>query len=373
MTTNEQSESNKRPWNGWVILGVWTLFGLWCGNQTFIDMHSRGMHHSYLKMMLWGIAFGNSWTPVTPLLLWISRKFPFERPSLLRSLPVHLLCYVALIPYTNAARVIATMTIRPFDPISSTDPFSVQFMQALPGAAAFVLFAYVGVTAVAHAIEYRRRAQERELRAAQLESLLSQAQLLSLKMQLHPHFLFNTLNGIVALTREGNNDGAVKMLLGLSRMLRYALDSSGRQEVPLSEEIDFLRLYVDVERMRFPDRFDVRMNISEEVKNAMVPSLVLQPLVENAIRHGVGPRIASGSVAISADREGDELIVKVEDDGVGLPSDGVTDGIGLRNTRSRLAQLYERFDFDVANRPEGGVAVSLKMPFRLSSEPVLSV
>ena len=365
MKDRSQSGLAKPRTNWLAIVGVWSLFGLWFGNQSFVDMHFRGMHHSYLRMLIWGWLIGIVWAPLTPPLLVIAKRFPFERSSLLRSIPIHLAVYALLSVLTTAAKELITLWMRPYAPLTLTGSFSELYASSYFGNAANTLAIYVAFLAIAHAQEYRRAARERELQAAQLEALLSRAQVLSLKMQLHPHFLFNTLNGIVALVREHENDSAVEMLIGLSKMLRYALDSSGRQEVPLSEEIEFLNLYLGVEQMRFPDRLKVKMSITPEVREALVPSLMLQPIVENAIRHGIAPRAALGTVSVSAMREGDSIILCVEDDGLGLSGEpSQSNGIGLANTRSRLAQLYESFEFLVRSRPEGGVGVRIVLPYR---------
>jgi signal transduction histidine kinase len=335
-------------------------------------MQAMGMHHPYWRMIAWGLAIGNMWSFITPIVLYVSKKFPLEKPRFLSSIAVHLAVAAVLCFVTAMARTAITMSIHPFDPLTSLDPYWLQFRKGLLGAVPYVLFLYVAVAGVGYAIEYRRVARERAIRAAQLEALLSQAQVLSLKMQLHPHFLFNTLNGIATLVREGDGENAVKMLLGLSNMLRYALDSSGRQEVPLSEEIEFLNLYLGVEQMRFPDRLKIEMDIANDTEQALVPSLMLQPLVENAIRHGLAPRVAPGTVRVRSRRDGDSLVLDVEDDGVGLSSETSTSGIGLQNTRSRLAQLYQSgCELKIGNREHGGVEVRLVLPFRTASaEPL---
>lgn len=376
-TADLSAPKQRSPWKGWLaIVGIWTLYGIWCGNQTYFEMKAMNMDHPYVRMILWGVAIGNVWSLLTPPLLFITKKFPFERPRLLSSIPVHLVTFAIICLFTGGMRTALTMLIQPFLPLTSKLPFFAQFKQGIVGAIPYALFLYAAVVGIGHAIEYRRIARERALRAAQLEGLLAKAQVLSLKMQLHPHFLFNTLNGVVALVREGENEGAVKMLLGLSNMLRYALDSSGRQEVPLSEEIEFLNLYLGVEQMRFPDRLKIEMAIDADTEEALVPSLMLQPIVENAIRHGIAPRLAPGTVRVSAHREGDSLVLNVEDDGVGLtkPSTEANAGIGLKNTQSRLTQLYQTAcDLQIRSRSKGGVEVLIRLPFRTEvAEPLLS-
>jgi two-component system LytT family sensor kinase len=355
------------------VIFVWALFGFWSGNQTYIDMHLRGMHHSYPRMIFWGFLLGMQWVPLTPLMFGAARKFPLESPRFFRSLPIHLALFIAITLAISSVRILITWAVRPFDPLPLDGSFSYLFVQGLQGVVPTVLLLYIAVVGVGHAIEYRRSAREKEVRSAQLEALLSQAQVLSLKMQLHPHFLFNTLNGIVALVRDGENAGAVKMLLGLSNMLRYALDSSGRQEVPLAEELEFLNLYLGVEQMRFPDRLKVKLDVAPETLNANVPSLILQPLVENAIRHGVAQKLLAGSVNVSATRRGNDLVMTIDDDGPGLRAGfdaNGGEGIGLNNTRARLKQLYgEAWKLTLVNRPEGGARVTVALPFATAAEP----
>jgi two-component system LytT family sensor kinase len=193
----------------------------------------------------------------------------------------------------------------------------------------------------------------------------------ALRMQLHPHFLFNTLNGIAGLVRDQKNKQAVDMIAGLSDLLRYTLENAGKQEVPLREELDFLELYLDIQQMRFSDRLAVRMEVAPETLDALVPSLILQPLVENAVRHGVAGRASAGTVGVTAELEYGLLRIKVYDDGPGLREDWTPEsggGIGLANTRARLEQLYGvRHGFTVRNRERGGVEATLAIPLRLAS------
>jgi LytS/YehU family sensor histidine kinase len=234
------------------------------------------------------------------------------------------------------------------------------------------LIVYGMILGVGYAFSYYRRFRERELRTTQLESQLAQAELQALRMQLQPHFLFNTLNGIAGLVRDQKNRAAVSMIAGLSDLLRHTLQNAGKQEVPLREELEFLELYLDIQQMRFPDRLKVQMQIAPEALDAQVPNLMLQPLVENAIRHGIAERAAAGTVGVSARRENGQLELKVYDDGPGLqpkqrPEESA--GIGLSNTRARLEQLYgERYRFDVQNRAEGGVEAIIRIPLQLAAE-----
>jgi LytS/YehU family sensor histidine kinase len=183
-------------------------------------------------------------------------------------------------------------------------------------------------------------------------------------MQLNPHFLFNTLHAISALMHK-DVEAADRMLTRLSDLLRLALDSSDTQEVPLRDELAFLERYLEIEQTRFGERLKVKMDIGPETGAALVPSLILQPLVENAIRHGIEPQALAGVVRLSACCEGDRLRLRVSDNGVGLRGQPVTEGVGLSNTRARLQQLYgTAHQFELSNGSDGGLAVDIVMPLR---------
>ncbi len=226
-------------------------------------------------------------------------------------------------------------------------------------------FAYIALIGLAHAGVFYRRYREREQQAAVLESRLNQARLRALQAQLQPHFLFNTLNGIATLLRR-DPATAEEMLLSLSDLLRIALSSSHRQEIPLREELDFLGRYLGIQRMRFGDRLRVTEEIEPSATDCLVPALLLQPLVENAIRHGLEPSGRPGELRIAAARDEEWLRLTVEDDGVGLPSGDLRRaGVGLANVRERLAALYgAAHEFSVAERPGGGVVVNIRLPAR---------
>ncbi len=211
-----------------------------------------------------------------------------------------------------------------------------------------------------------KRDRDRELQASQLESKLTQAQLQILEMQLQPHFLFNTLNGIMVLIRE-DPETASLMIARLSEFLRLTLESAGAQEVTLRRELEFLDRYVQIERLRFGDRLTVEQDVPHELLDAMVPNLILQPLVENAIRHGVSKRRGQALISIGVTRDNGTLSIQVRDNGSGLPARGnadVKEGIGLSNTRARLRHLYgQKQRFELNSPPDGGVSVLLSLPF----------
>jgi two-component system, LytTR family, sensor kinase len=264
-----------------------------------------------------------------------------------------------------------TIVLTPFGKEMHPRPFWDMFLGRVTSMFHLELLIYGATLGLNYAFSYYARFREREARAAQLEAQLTQAQLQALKMQLHPHFLFNTLNGIAGLVRDQRNKAAVEMLAGLSDLLRYTLENAGRQEVPLGEEMEFLELYLNIQQMRFSDRLNVEIEVAPDALRALVPNLILQPLVENAIRHGIAPRAARGTVGVRAARADSVLQIEVYDDGPGLRANASQgQGIGLANTRARLAQLYGAggHSFSVSNRAGGGTAARLSLPFRLAPD-----
>ncbi len=232
----------------------------------------------------------------------------------------------------------------------------------------WLVMTYLFIIGVSHALAYRRESEASAVNAAQLETRLVQAQLQSLQRQLHPHFLFNTLNTISGLIHTDPN-AADRMIDRLGDLLRMTLHFSGCQAVPLKDELELLQKYVDIEQTRFGDRLTVSMHVDPETLDAQVPQLLLQPLVENAIRHGVAPNARAGWIAIHAVRAGDDLDIEVRDSGDGLPPDrlvALNRGVGLENTRARLEHMYRSsFRFAFTNLKEG-FCVTVRIPFQIA-------
>jgi len=227
---------------------------------------------------------------------------------------------------------------------------------------------YMLIALSRYAFSYYRRYRQSQLRTFQLEAQLSQAQLQALKMQLHPHFLFNTLHSISALMNK-DPESARQMITRLGDFLRLTLENSGSQEVTLEQEITFLRCYLEIEGIRFQDRLVTRVDVSEQTLDAKVPNLILQPIVENAIRHAIAPRSSPGFIGIEAERRNSTLRIRVRDNGPGLSSHRTSEnmfrkGLGLANTEKRLQQLYGTAHLlDLSDHPEGGLQVTLEIPF----------
>ncbi len=218
-----------------------------------------------------------------------------------------------------------------------------------------------------YAFTYFVEARERETQAARLTAQLAEARLGALRMQLHPHFLFNSLNAITVLVRDQRTREAAAMLELLSDVLRQVLRTGAAHEIPLSQELRFLEQYLAIEQVRFSDRLTVSFAVDAAARDAAVPGFILQPLVENALRHGLADRSEDGRVEIEARREGEDLVLTVRDNGAGLPPNLAqrTEGLGLANTRERLATLYgDRARLELAANPGGGTTATVRLPYR---------
>ncbi|HEY0544806.1 MAG TPA: histidine kinase [Pyrinomonadaceae bacterium] len=357
-------------WLKWAILfGFWTFFSFLYANQIYFEMlHTPGMHHSWWRIASWQLPVWYIWGCLSPLILSLARRFPCDGPAWWKGLLVHLPAGVVLAAVHVAASTSLKMLIRPFDVWSDTHPFLIQYRSELNSFFLFDFFVYWAILGVGYAFDYRERYYERESVASQLKAQLAQAQLESLKMQLHPHFLFNTLHTIAGLVRSNEPRPAVNMIAGLSDLLRRALESASEQEVPLREELKFIELYLDIQKARFPDRLKVRLEVAPETLDALVPNLILQPLVENAIRHGISLNDSSGVIVIDTYCDDEMLHIRVCDDGPGLQSGWrmeESEGIGLANTSERLKHLYgAEHRFDLRNGATGGMTAAISIPFR---------
>ncbi len=362
---------------GGIIFGCWTLYALFFTSQRYI-------RDAYLgRPITWRLTLGEwlseayAWALLTPFLLILAKRFSFERGRRWHSFLIHL---SASVLFTLIELLLYILVAPPFagSQVWKKD-FGSTFIYAFTGDFHQNLLTYWTLLCIILSINYYRKFRERELRAAQLEikssqlqAQLAQAQLSTLKMQLHPHFLFNTLNAIVVLVRKRSNEEADRMLTELSELLRCALDNIGAHEVTLKKELEFLDRYLAIEQVRFKDRLNIVQKIEADTLDAIVPNLVLQPLVENAIRHGVGKKASAGLIEVSAKRKGKELHIRIRDNGPGLPkdwdrSDGK--GIGITNIQARLQQLYgdaSKLELEVA--PDGGTVASLIIPCHLINE-----
>jgi len=348
-----------------LIMGVWTVMGLLRATQVSLGFEMMGHVPSWRRLAIWQLLVFYVWIALTPLILWLGRRFKLERSHWLRSLAAHLLLgsLVSLFYLGIYSCLTRLLKIYPDWPVSLFG----QFLHFTGMFFHLDLFTYGAILGIGMAADYYRKYRENELQAAELRAQLSQAQLEALRLQLQPHFLFNTLNNIVGLIRNDENKEAIRMTTGLSELLRHVLERAGRQEVSLREEMEFLERYLDIQQMRFSDRLRVEMKIDRDTLAAKVPSLILQPIVENAIRHGIAARNAGGAVSLSASRHNGRLQINVYNDGPTLPAGWRIedcDGVGLANTRARIAQLYGAAGrLEAHNCGERGVEIRLTIPF----------
>jgi two-component system, LytTR family, sensor kinase len=300
------------------------------------------------------------WAAICLLCFWIARKLPLEKHGV-RFLAIALASISAGITLARGVLDQGIAALLGWAPMTLLD----RVIPTLPGRWIFILLFF----GVGYAIEYIRLHREREVKAANLRAELANAQLQMLKVQLQPHFLFNTLNAISSLMYI-DVEAADRMLVRLSELLRRTLQTMEAQQVTLAEEISFIEPYLEIERIRLSHRLTVEMRIAPGTNSALVPHLILQPLVENAIRHGIFPKLQGGTLVIASEARENDLVLTVEDDGVGLGDESPNGcaGVGLANTRERLRHLYgDAFRFTIENREERGVRVRIRLPLEFSS------
>jgi two-component system, LytTR family, sensor kinase len=362
--TTMQSRRTRWPAAAVITLGVALLLGVISAAQNQIANMNRPNHWTLGHALIMETPFFVIWALLLPLVLLALRRVPLQRGTLTRAVPIHLLIGVGITMLHYSIGFFFMGWIGHHDWTRPGHTFSEHFIPDLRYSLLPNFASYLFLFTIIVAWQYYKQLRERELLTSQLSAQLSQAKLQALRMQLNPHFLFNAMNSISMLVRRNDNTQAVRMLAGLSDLLRYVLEDSPADEVPLRDELSFLQRYLEIEKVRFQDRLHIHIDAAEETLDAFVPNLLLQPLVENAIRHGVARKVTPGRVEIAARRLGDRLIVQVQDDGPGLgPSLGGS-GVGLANTRSRLEQLYgaeQSFELR-AGQPAGAVA-TLSLPF----------
>jgi sensor histidine kinase YesM len=353
------------PGRAWLRLAgigaFWTLVGLAFASQFYLSSTLLG------RTVTWSQAIGYSlgdwyvWALLSIPVLWLARRYPPEGAHPVRTAAIHLAAaLVCSLVYVLLRSLVGVVHSRLLDePVTFAEVFRPLLVKTYP----FNLLVYGVIITISHALDYYRKYHERTVHALELEKHLTEARLQSLLRQLKPHFLFNTLNGIASLMHSDVH-AADKMLVRLSELLRLTMHHPGQPLTKLREEIAFIEKYLEIERIRFRDRLAVEIRAAPDTLELEVPSLILQPLVENAIRHGIEPQARPGRIEVEARREGGTLFLLVRDNGAGQPPGGFTrEGIGLANTRERLRELYgDRHRFELANRPDGGLEVRLTIP-----------
>ncbi len=355
---------SERGWRRWVLFFVGaTLCGLFLASQSYLiykSYESRAI--PIVPVVVLALIQTWTWFLLLPGILAVANRFPLNRRVLSRNLAAHVVIGSLFALADIALRVLVNSWL-PWYAAAKPVPFAVRFQNMFLNGFHSNLLVYWAIVGATQGLAYYRKLEERELRASQLETRLAQAQLQVLKIQLQPHFLFNTLHAISALVQK-DPDAADHTIALLSDLLRLTLETGSEQEVSLQRELDFVERYLEIEQTRFGDRLTVRIEIADDVRDARVPSFVLQPLVENAIRHGIAPRSEGGRIEIIASRRDGELTMLVQDNGQGCMQTTICEGLGLRNTRARLEQLYGAGDRLVLTpAPAGGTVVTLNIPF----------
>jgi signal transduction histidine kinase len=348
-----------------IVLGAWTLLAFVLALHEYAVLAARGTPTSFFRLLRWAAVDYWIWAALTPCVFWTASKIRFTRKRLAAILAVHCLASVAFsVLHVGVAMLVGVPRGAAATGVSLAALKARLLLEFFSD-----LWMYWPLVGLWNLIDYRKRYRERMMHALQLESKLAKAQLEALRSQMQPHFLFNTLNSISALMQE-DVKAAEDMLADLSYMLRVSLRGGGMQEVTLANELELLEAYVRIQKRRFEDHLHIEIEIPAETLDTLVPSLVLQPLVENAVRHGIAPLSRGGTIRVASERFQDMLVITVSDNGCGLPPD-YREGIGLGNTRERLKHLYGSSEakLDVRNNPDHGVSVAMTLPFRYAEYP----
>ncbi|WP_430392033.1 sensor histidine kinase [Dyella sp. 20L07] len=352
--------SRWKTW-GWAF-GFWTLLALSYTASAIISSRSEGEALAWSRPLTWNFANYYLWMLLTPWVAWLGREtsgrgwrrfWAVHVPSSLLlagiQVSVLLLIYWQLCG-PPASR--AGMTFAAFARMQFAYNFHLGWL------------IYWVLLVVLRGLDSQRRLRDERLRNSQLETQLVQSQLQTLRVQLQPHFLFNTLNAISALALADPMQAKL-MIARLSDFLRLTLEERHAQQVPLAREVEFLQCYLGIQQVRFQDRLSTHLDVASDTVRALVPNMILQPLVENALHHGLLDTSEHGTLRVVTRRDGDELLLSVDDDGVGLPLDGLRDGLGLGNTRSRLDMLFgTAASLNLLRKHEGGTRVELRFPYR---------
>jgi two-component system LytT family sensor kinase len=344
------------PFKAAIIFGAWTLLGVFGVSEGILRAYLS--HKPHLVHVAAFLQCSWQWALFTPLVFRLSERFPVERRRWLWNLPLH---FVFLLGFAVLDAVV-DYTLAPLVDPSLTGSIPTRFSEEL-----FInILNYSALVAVGHALRFYRESNQRRLEASRLQAELLRARLNVLEMRLRPHFLYNTLHSIAALVRVQRGAEAISMIAGLGDLLRDVLDSDGAVEVPLRREIELARRYLAIEQIRFGDRLRVEVNVAPEAMDALVPTLLLQPLVENAVRHGIEADPRASLVEIEACLDaGGTLTLRVHDDARGASGHPSRDGIGLGTTRERLRAMFgENCSVALTSGPLGDVTTTVRLPLR---------
>lgn len=350
-----------RKWTFYII--CWTIPALVALSYYHLNRILTASEVNWVYGVMTSMPWWYVWALMTPLILWVARQYPISKETWKRYIPS---IYIPLMLVLLAIH--ATINLLLFRATGLHDTMSYALLEVHFTSRMHVNgMAFWTVLGFYNAYDYYRKSQLRERQASKLELQLAQANLRALKMQLNPHFLFNTLHSVSALVRKNENAIAIKMLGRLGEFLRLALENQGTQLIPLSEELDFLERYLEIEKIRFQERLQIHKEVDTRLLEHEVPNLILQPIVENAIHHGIAPHSQAGNIYIKAFQEASTLVMEVQDDGPGMKDiNAARKGVGLSNTEERLRRLYgENQAFKLLNVEEGGLLVRIEIPLEI--------
>ena len=347
------------------LTGILFVLGFWSLIAFLAAANARLEHEGELGWILYELQNAYLWALLTPLVYWLSRRYDIGSLPMGRLVSLHAVAAVIVAVVKNSLDEVARDML--WIGRSASWDRVVEQQVSLDFYREFLI--YGAILAASFAFNFYRKHQERRAEATRLQAQLVEAQLQALRMQLNPHFLFNTLNTISAMTRR-DPKLARRLLARLSELLRRVLETTDEQEVPLAEEMTFLHGYLEIVKARMQGRLEVEVSVDEGLEGALVPSLILQPLVENAVEHGVARSAGLGRIEILANREGADLVLRVRDDGPGIGTvQRDRPGVGLRNTRARLQALYgDDAELRLMNGAGGGAVVEVRLRYR--STPV---
>ncbi|WP_284319710.1 sensor histidine kinase [Dyella acidisoli] len=371
MTTDRRSDAITPPaflgvpWS-WVG-AMWLAFALIDATQTVLVMHAQGMHHPWARLFAFRVVVWSLWMLASPLMLALDHRFPMRRGRLLAPALAHLCLCAPMALAVAAWSLWLEAAMDPYGTDAMPAPLASQWFEGFLESVAPCLIVYATALAIGYGLRARERLIAERAESARLSEQLAKAQLDALRRQLEPHFLFNALNAIAGLVRERRHDDAIGTIAGFGDLLRRVLDDSTGAEVPLREELDFLRVYLDIQKLRFGDRLHVGIDVPDELLTARVPRLILQPLAENAFKHGLSKRAQGGALRVSASGQNGLLTLRVYNDGPAAAAHAAPPrpGIGLSNTVERLRSLYgERCDLRLERR-EGGTEAIVLVPLEV--------
>jgi two-component system LytT family sensor kinase len=347
------------------IIAIWLGVGIINACEIVFPMRAVGMHHHWGRLFLVLVIDWLPWALATPLVMRVARQHRLSTTPSSRTAAIHLCLLVAIAVATAAWSALLDISLDPWAQAPPANSYVSLSVTKLSYDLLTSLIVYAFIQSITFVMDSATRIARRDTETARLNEQLAKAQLDALRRQIDPHSMFNTFSAISGLVRDHQIEGAISMIAGLSSLLRRSARDNDRPRVTLGEEIEYLQEFLEIQRVRFIDRLQVNLDVPTDLHSLLVPNLILQPLVENAIKHGIATRIEGGRIEIVARRDGEGLQLRVFNDGPGLAHDraAVSPGIGLANLRARLKILYgDHFGLNIASPDSGGVEVTMSLP-----------